>query len=68
MGMQSLSEIEKAVAGLPERELEAFRLWFERFEAERFDARIARDIDAGRLDAMAERALRDDADGKSRPL
>jgi hypothetical protein len=50
-------DIEKAVEQLAPRELTRFRAWFEAFDAEQFDAAIARDISAGKLDAHADEAL-----------
>ena len=53
----SLSEIEQAVEKLPPRELEAFRRWFAAFDAQRWDEQIEADVAAGKLDALAEKAL-----------
>jgi hypothetical protein len=66
--MTTAEDIEKAVEKLAPRELARFRAWFEAFDAERFDAAIARDIDAGRLDAHAEEALTAHRAGRSRDL
>jgi hypothetical protein len=66
--MTTIEDIEKAVAELPADQLAKFRLWFEEFEAARFDERIARDAAAGRLDKLAEQALLDFRSGRSRPL
>jgi hypothetical protein len=66
--MPTLSDIEKAIATLPEDELAAFRRWFEAFDAARFDEKIAQDSEAGRLDALAAAALAEHAEGKSRAL
>jgi hypothetical protein len=50
-------DIEKAIEQLPPRELARFRAWFEAFDADQFDAAIERDVQAGKLDALAEEAL-----------
>jgi hypothetical protein len=55
--MTTVEEIEKAVSKLPTNELVKFRVWFEKFEAARFDRKIERDAKAGRLDTLAEDAL-----------
>jgi hypothetical protein len=55
--MTTAEDIEKAVEQLAPRELARFRAWFEAFDAEQFDAAIARDISAGKLDALADEAL-----------
>jgi hypothetical protein len=61
-------DIEKAVEQLAPRELARFRAWFEAFDAEQFDAAIARDISAGKLDAHADEALAAHRSGRSRDL
>jgi hypothetical protein len=55
----STKELERAVAGLPPEEFEAFAAWFEEFLADRWDAQLERDIAAGRLDTLAKRAKAD---------
>jgi len=62
---RSLKEIEEAVASLPPAELKKFRAWYEKFDAEAWDEQIERDIEAGKLDALAEAAIADHRDGKS---
>ena len=66
--MTTVDDIERAVAKLPPEDLAAFRAWFEAFEAERFDERIARDAAAGKLDRLADDALAAHREGKSREL
>lgn len=61
-------DIAKAVSELAPDELSRFRAWFEAFDAERFDAKIERDIAAGRLDSLADEALADLRGGRTRPL
>jgi hypothetical protein len=66
--MTTLEDIEKAVADLPPDQLLRFRVWFEEFEATRFDERIERDAKAGRLDRLAAQALVDFRAGRAREL
>ena len=66
--MTTLEDIEKAIAELPVEQLERFRVWFEQFEAERFDQAIERDVKAGKLDRLAEQALEDFQAGRAREL
>lgn len=66
--MTTAEDIEKAVEQLDAQELARFRAWFETFDAERFDAAIARDAHAGKLDALAEEALAAHGAGRSRDL
>jgi len=53
----TLEDIAKAIEQLTPAELARFRDWFEAFDAEQFDAAIARDVAAGKLDALAGEAL-----------
>ena len=39
---------------------------FARFDAERWDQQLVSDIDGGKLDSIAERALRDHGAGRSK--
>ena len=57
--MTKLEQIEKSVAELPPEELKAFSKWFEEFQSEQWDRQIEADATAGKLDAFADRALRD---------
>jgi hypothetical protein len=66
--MTTVEEIEKAVAELSSDQLAQFRVWFEEFEAARFDERIERDAKAGRLGRLAEQALLDFRAGRTREL
>jgi hypothetical protein len=66
--MTSVEDIERAVSQLPPAELERFRMWFETFDAQRFDERIERGAKAGRLDRMADEALAEHRAGRTREL
>jgi hypothetical protein len=66
--MKTIEDIEKAVSLLPTAELDKFRVWFETFDARRFDERIERDVRAGRLDGMADEALAEHRAGRTREL
>lgn len=57
--MATLEDIENAVAELPPEQLRKFRAWFAAFEGARFDQALERDAGTGRLDWLAEKALRD---------
>lgn len=57
--MTRIEEIENAVAELPKEELARFREWFAEFEARVWDREIEEDVEAGRLDKLAQEALRD---------
>ena len=66
--MITVEDIEKAVAGLPPREFDRFRAWFDEFQAARFDQRIERDAEAGKLDGLAEEAVAEYRQGSAREL
>jgi hypothetical protein len=57
--MSTLQEVEEAVRRFSTEDLAAFRTWFEEFDAEAWDRQLAQDVEAGRLDALAEEALRE---------
>jgi hypothetical protein len=66
--MNSISEIEIAVKKLSRDELSAFRDWFQEFDAEAWDKQFEADVMTGRLDALAEEALRDLREGRCTDL
>lgn len=64
----SIEELENAVASLPPEELSRFRTWFAEFDAAAWDQQIAEDAAAGRLDNLADAALRADDAGETTEL
>ena len=64
----TLHDIENAIAGLPPDELSKFRAWFVDFDAEAWDRKFEVDVQAGRLDALAEEALDDLRNGRTTEL
>ena len=66
--MSSVAEIEGAVKKLSAEELAAFREWFREFDAAVWDRQFAEDVQAGRLDALAEEALGDLRTGRTTEL
>ncbi len=66
--MTTVESITAAIAALPPEQVEQIRAWLnERAEAE-WDDKIEQDERAGRLDALAERALAEHRAGRTRPL
>ena len=57
--MTTVQEIEKAVQHLPEQELYSFRSWFEEFDARVWDKQLEQDVQGGKLDALADQAVKD---------
>lgn len=64
----TIEDLEKAVAKLPPDQLAEFRSWFEAFDAARFDEKIGRDAQAGKLDRLADEAIDDFRKGRAREL
>jgi hypothetical protein len=63
-----VQEIEQRIKALSAEELTALRDWFVRFDAEVWDRQFETDVRAGKLDGLAERALRAHANGQSTKL
>ncbi len=66
--MMTVEDIEKAIAQLAPADLDRFRASYEVFDAQRFDERIERDAQAGKLDRMADEALAEHRAGRTREL
>jgi len=66
--MSSVKEIEEAVSKLSPEQLSDFRAWFAEFDAEAWDRQLEQDVAAGRLDDLADEALRDSREGRCTDL
>lgn len=66
--MTKVEQIESDVQKLSREELDAFRQWFEEYEAQAWDEKIKADMLAGKLDRLAEEALADHQAGRSTEL
>lgn len=66
--MSTVHEIEQAIRSLPEEDLVALRAWFAEFDADTWDRQFEEDVTAGRLDALADEALRDLRQGRCTDL
>ncbi|WP_146447401.1 hypothetical protein [Bythopirellula polymerisocia] len=64
----TLHDLENAVTGLSPDELARFRAWFAEYDGELWDQQIEADARAGRLDALADAALRAHHDGNTQEL
>ena len=53
-----LKEIEKAISQLSPQDLTEFRRWFAEFDAEAWDQQFESDVTTGKLDKLAEKALK----------
>jgi len=66
--MTKVEKLEREIRGLSAKELSSFREWFAAFDAAQWDEQIEADVAAGKLDAMAVKAVADHQVGRSRPL
>ena len=64
MAMSSIQEIEHAIRELSPEELATFRAWFAEFDAGVWDRQFEQDVAAGRLNTLADEALREFVDQK----
>ena len=62
--MSKVEKIEREIAALKPSEMTGFRQWFVDFDNDNWDAQLTADIAAGRLDAMADAALKKRSAGK----
>jgi hypothetical protein len=66
--MSALHDAEHVVSQLSPEDLAAFRAWFAEFDAAQWDEQFEADVAAGRLDALAEKALTDLKEGRCTDL
>ena len=66
--MGKIENIERQIEGLSPDELAQFRAWFLEFDWAAWDRTLLADVRAGKLDKLAEQAVRDHAAGKTTPL
>ena len=66
--MGKIEKIAQEIQALSPEELAQFRAWFLEYDWAAWDRQVERDIQAGRLDDLADRALRDHAARKTTPL
>ncbi len=66
--MTKLEQIQATIENLSSAEIAKLREWLDELDARLFDEKIERDAKAGKLDKLAEEALVEHAQGKSRKL
>ena len=64
----TIDDLENAVAGLSDADLARFRAWFIDFDSATWDRQLEADIAAGRIDALADKAIQEHESGKSSEL
>jgi hypothetical protein len=57
--MSTLEQIEAAILTLPSNEFNRLRQWLADVDYQRWDEQLERDINEGKLDALAEEAIAD---------
>ena len=63
--MSPVETIERQIEQLSLEELASLREWFAKYDAAAWDQQFEQDVQAGKLDVLAERALRSHAAGRS---
>ncbi|MBI3455739.1 MAG: hypothetical protein HY002_08120 [Candidatus Rokubacteria bacterium] len=66
--MGKIENLEQQIRALSPEEFARFREWFAQYDAEAWDRQLEADVKAGKLDTLAERALRAHAAGQSTEL
>ena len=66
--MQAVQELQSAVSQLSVEELARFRAWFDEFDAEVWDEQLEEDVESGKLDRLANRAIANFRAGKCKQL
>ncbi len=66
--MNTVESIENAVEQLGRDDLASFREWFSSYDAAQWDAQIEQDIAAGKLDELADAAIKEFEAGKTKAL
>jgi hypothetical protein len=66
--MSTVQEIESAISQLSAEELATLRAWFAEFDAQLWDRQLEEDVADGRLDALAEEAIKDFKEGRCTDL
>ncbi len=66
--MSTVIEIEQAIQQLSAEQLAALRAWFAEFDAAIWDRQFEADVAAGRLDNLAEEAIKDFREGRCTDL
>jgi hypothetical protein len=64
----TLHELEQTIAKLPPAELAEFREWFLRFDGDRWDEQIEKDVTSGKIESLAQGALSEFRSGQTNPL
>ena len=64
----TIGDIKDVITKLSAQELSAFGKWFAKFDSDAWDRQFEAVVKAGKLDALAERALQEKIEGRSSEL
>lgn len=62
--MGRVEKLEEEIRSLSPEELARFRAWFVEYDWEAWDQQLERDVESGKLDRLADEALREHASGR----
>ena len=66
--VKKVQRIEQQIKALSAKELSELRSWFLEYDWAVWDRQLERDVRAGKLDALADEALREHGAGYTKPL
>ena len=66
--MGKIERLEQEIRDLSAEELTKLRRWFIEYDSEAWDREIEADVKAGKLDRLADDALRDHAEGRTKRI
>jgi len=66
--VSTFETITAAIAELPHADVARIRIWLDERAEDEWDVQIEEDVRAGRLDALADRALAEHCAGRTQPL
>ena len=66
--MMNVERIENEIKQMSSNELAVFRNWFLEYDAQVWDEQIEQDFNAGKLDALANKALREHKAGMTKEI
>jgi len=66
--MARIEELTNEILQLNREELAAFRDWFRKYDSDEWDKEIEEDISSGRLESLANKAIADHKDGRTKEL
>ena len=66
--MARIEELTNEILQLNREELAAFRDWFRKYDSDEWDKEIEEDISSGRLESLANKAIADHKDGRTKEV